>query len=129
MFALLLLLYRHAFASFLTCVSFLIVACLYLHYLAPKPETRFAAERARYVAGLEGRPYGAQFSESVDGRRLTYWCFRISGVDNATGIIFDPDDRLTIENDLDRLAFQKVTHGVIYGIRRLDKNWYFVSHS
>ena len=95
----------------------------------PDPRARFDAEQLLYESAMRtGTAYGKQHQEAIDGRTLTYWHWNKIGVDNASGIIYDPEDRLDRKGK-DRNAFQKATGGVIMGSTRYAPCWYFVSHS
>jgi hypothetical protein len=124
------------------CKRFLVAASLVIFYcgllflpnlvkttsdkLDPLP--RFEAELPAYQQALQtGNPFGAQFSEESDDRRLTYWRWITYGIDNAVGIIYDPKDKLAIFGD--GMAFREQAHGGMFRIRKLKSCWYFVQHS
>ena len=94
----------------------------------PSPESRWQAERTAMIDALGGPSYGVQHAKTVDGRQLTFWHIAQTGIDNAYGYIHDPEDRLSKDTD-DMEAFVKVTGGVIYSLKRMEANWYFVSFS
>jgi hypothetical protein len=89
---------------------------------------RFEAERANYEnATADDIVFGDEYRENSDGRSLTYWRWMAWGIDNAVGIVYDPDDRLSVKNDLK--VFGEATHGVLFKVQRIEKCWFFVNHS
>jgi hypothetical protein len=92
------------------------------------PSVRFQAEISSYKNAIATQtPFGDQFSEESNGRKLTYWRWITYGIDNAVGVIYDPLDRL--ERDKDVKAFRGPSNGVIVLIQKMEPHWYFVEHS
>ena len=89
---------------------------------------RWSAERATYLAAVaKGEKYGDQFEQEVDGRRLVLWRWWSGGIDNAEGIIYDPEDRLKVEGDSDFSKFHDQTHGQLLTVERIERGWYHVT--
>lgn len=102
--------------------------------IAPTLESRALAERASYLKALQtGVPFGDQHQEVVNGRKLTYWRWMVSGIDNAIGVIHDPEGRLSIGEgpgrDDDRRVFAAATSGLLFRIKPLGDGLYLVWHS
>ena len=92
------------------------------------PSVRFQAEINSYKNAIATqKPFGDQYAEESNGRKLTYWRWITFGIDNAVGVIYDPLDKLDKENDL--RAFRGPSHGVIFQIQKIEPRWYFVEHS
>ncbi len=92
------------------------------------PSFRLNAEMADYKRAIASdRSFGDQHEEEINGRKLTYWRWMSWGIDNAVGVVFDPSDKLSIDEDLK--AFRELTGGVIARIERLEPNWFFVTHT
>ena len=92
------------------------------------PEVRYTAEMPLYEQAIAtSKPFGDQYTEESGGRKLTYWRWISWGIDNAVGIIYDPLNMLSIEED--KMAFREPSTGVLFRIRRIEPKWYFVEHS
>ncbi|MCC6685629.1 MAG: hypothetical protein IT205_01425 [Fimbriimonadaceae bacterium] len=111
----------------------LIVPCLLP--FRPRPEQRFAAEKTSYLQAVRtGARYGDQHSASIAGRKLTYWRWAAWGIDNAVGVIYDPEDRFPY-GDLEGKefpedgAFRNLTHGTLFRSQRMGDGLYLVDHS
>lgn len=90
---------------------------------------RFNAEKSEYSeAVVEGKNFHNQVSETHGNRNLVYWRWAQTGFDNAVGIIFDPSDKL-LQDEKDKVAFQKKTGGIIVRIHRIEAKWYAVWHT
>lgn len=122
--------YRH-----LKSIGFwLAMVCVYfspglLKPIEPTYQARFKAERSAYKAALSGKGYGAEYSEVIGGRKLTYWRWLAQGIDNGIGIIHDPEGRLSADDEDTKRAFEAQTQGVIFKVVKLEANWYYVLHS
>lgn len=98
-------------------------------------EPRFRVELPGYQQAVHsGQRYGDQFSEVVDGRKLTYWRWVAWGFDNAYGVIYDPEDRFLGNRDVapgqdDGRAFKNETGGYPNKVMRMQPHWYIVEHS
>ena len=91
------------------------------------PSVRFQAEIISYKNAIATqKPFGDQYAEESNGRKLTYWRWITYGIDNAIGVIYDPLDKLDREKDL--RAFREPSHGVIVRIQKMDPHWYFIEH-
>jgi hypothetical protein len=89
---------------------------------------RFTWEKYRYEQAIEtGTKFGDQYEEDLNGRKLTYWRWISWGIDDALGVIYDPSDKLNIEDD--RMAFRESSQGVLFRIRKMGPHWYLVDHS
>ena len=106
--------------------------------IRPNPENRFNIERSQYIQAVRtGIPLGDQHQAVVDGRRLTYWRWAAWGLDNAVGVIYDPEDRfpLMFPNEPisgysdERRAFREFTHGGLFTSKRMGAGLYLVTHS
>lgn len=96
----------------------------------PQPESRWLAERAAYRGAIDtGSTFGDQHTETVRGRKLTYWRWRSWGIDNAIGILYDPKDILDPEDEEDFRSFRNTTGGVLFRVQKLEKGYYLVEHS
>ncbi len=103
----------------------------------PNPEFRAGIERASYLeAARSGTPFGDQHDEEIDGRNLIYWRWMAWGIDNAIGVIYDPQDRFFHGdyNDMDRespefMAFRKASGGHLATSKRLGDGLYLVTHT
>lgn len=92
------------------------------------PSVRFKAEINSYKNAIATQtPFGDQYVEESNGRKLTYWRWITYGIDNAVGVIYDPADKLDQENDF--RAFKEPSHGVLFQIQKMEPHWYFVEHS
>lgn len=98
-------------------------------WLVPKtavtePTYRFKSEVVDYKQALSSNSvFGDQFSEQMNGRKLTYWRWGHWGIDNSVGVIYDPKDQY---NEEDSWAFRKQTSGRISKIRKMEPHWYIV---
>jgi len=104
--------------------------------LLPNPAgVRYTAELPAYEKAVAtGKAFGDQYTEESDGRKLTYWRWIQFNLDNAFGVIYDPEDRLTNEQRGDSLAgdamaFRDQAHGAMFRITKIKPRWYFVEHS
>ena len=99
------------------------------------PELRYTAELPSYQqAILSDKPFGDQYSEESDGRKLIYWRWVQHHLDNACGVIYDPEDRLTNEQRGDSYAgdamsFRHQTGGTLSQFTKIKPHWYYVEHS
>ncbi len=103
----------------------------------PDPEFRAGIEKPSYLqAARTGTPFGDQYEEEVDGRELIYWRWATYGIDNAIGVIYDPEDRF-LEGHLDNAdrvnpeytAFRKATGGHLWTSKRMGDGLYLITHS
>lgn len=103
----------------------------------PNPETRFNVEKAQYLeAARTGGQFGDQNVELIDGRKLIYWRWASWGIDNAIGVIYDPQDRFVqgADGELDRsnddsVAFRKAAGGSLWSSQRMGDGLYLVTHT
>lgn len=112
---------------------FVLIACLvgflFLSTLSHSLVPRFRVEQDAYQqAILSGKPYGDQFSHQADGRKLTYWRWVAWGLDNAYGVIYDPEDRFSKDGE-DGSAFRGETGGFPFKVQKMEPHWYIVEHS
>jgi|GEM_PF-5611848 len=127
--ALAVLISTRRFVAAVLLTTLVLVSCV-LPSLPVDPSRRYLAELPRYKRAIEsGQPYGDQHRESVDGRTLTYWRWKAWGIDNAVGVVHDPQDRLMSSDDEERSAFKGATGGIVHRAERFAPGWYFVSHS
>ncbi len=95
---------------------------------APNPAARYLVELPKYQEAIRsGVKYGDQYSEVVNGRQLTYWRWMTWDLDNAVGVIYDPSDKLSKEEDM--MAFRGPSTGVLLKVEKIEPHWYFVEHS
>lgn len=94
----------------------------------PKPSTRYTVELPDYKKAVRtNHKFGDQFSEEINGRTLIYWRWMTWDLDNAVGVIYDPADKLSVEDD--RMAFRTPSTGALFKIQKIESKWYFVEHS
>lgn len=64
------------------------------------------------------KTYGKPYSSEENGRILIFWPFITESIDNSTGVAYDSEDRLSLDDH----GFIKV----IWEVRRLEPGWFFV---
>ncbi len=120
------------------------VAILILSTIAPcllpfRPDRgwRFGVEKPDYLrAAGSGSKFGDQHEGEIGGRKLIYWRWTSWGIDNAIGVIYDPQDRLLQGHfhNMDRenpdfKAFDRITGGHLGDSKRMGDGLYLVTHT
>lgn len=90
---------------------------------------RVRAELPHYKQAVAGAPFGDQHEEVVRGRRLVYWRWMSGDIDNAVGVLYDPDDRFDMDDETDRTAFHSITHGIVFRVEKIEPRWFYIVHS